>query len=562
MINLEKQQLPVVKKNLYMCFWMILFASSCTLHAEKIVLKDLPFAMDEITVPQFPDKAFVITEYGAIGDGQTKNTKAIAKTIDTCDKAGGGSVVIPSGIWITGPIVLKSNINLHLERGAVIIFSTVIDDYPMIETSFEGLKSIRRQSPISGRNIKNIAITGGGIIDGSGGVWRPVKKFKLREKEWNKLVKSGGAVDKAGNIWYPSKAALNGAKTVYELKKKNAPIDAYAAVREFNRPVMVSLVKCKNVLLDGPTFQNSPAWNIHPLMCENMVIRNITVRNPWFSQNGDGIDLESCKNVALYNCSFDVGDDAMCMKSGKDENGRLRGIPTENIAIWDCTVYHGHGGFVIGSEMSGGARNISIKNCDFLGTDIGLRFKSTRGRGGVVENIFIEDIHMKDIPTQAIRFNTFYSVKMPTLEESLTFKADPISEETPIFRNIHMKNITCNGAKDAVYMQGLPEMPIQNVTMENMIISADSGVTCIEAQGVHFKNITILPKDGVFMNLYNSRNFTLENVKFDHSKDVLLMLAGEKTDDIKLKGIRKSSIANKIKYGKDASSQAIQWDRN
>lgn len=561
----EKQISSTIKTHLHVCLWIILFVSGwllsgCALHAESIVVENLPFAMPKITVPQFPSKTFLITDFGAVGDGQTKNTQAIAKTIDACAKAGGGSVVIPAGFWMTGPIVLKSNINLHLEQGAIIVFSTDLEDYPMQQKISEGLKSIRHQSPISGENLKNIAITGDGVIDGSGGAWRHVKKYKLRERDWKDLVSSGGVLNEKESEWFPSKEALNGAEIVAQLRKKKAPVAEYAAAREYLRPVMVSLISCKNVLLDGPTFQNSPAWNIHPLMCENMTIRNITVRNPWFSQNGDGLDLESCRNVLVYNCSFDVGDDAMCMKSGKDEYGRKRGIPTENIVIWDCTVYHGHGGFTIGSEMSGGVRNIFVRNCNFLGTDIGLRFKSTRGRGGVVENIYIQDIRMKDIPTYAIRFNTFYAGKLPNYEQSLSLKADPVSEETPIFRNIHMKNIICNGARDAVYMQGLPEMPIQNITMEDMIISADSGVTCIETEQIHFKNVTILPKNGAVMNLYNSRNVTMENVKFDTSKDVLIMLAGEKTRDIKMKGQKRSSIADKIKFGKDAKPTAIRWD--
>ncbi|MHC4170980.1 MAG: glycoside hydrolase family 28 protein, partial [Planctomycetota bacterium] len=328
----------------YVCFCAILLASSCSLHADAVVLDSLPFAMPEFKAPEFPNRTFLITDYGAVSDGQTKNTEAIAKTIGACAKAGGGTVVVPAGFWMTGPILLKSNVNLHLDKGAIIVFSSAIEDYPMVQRTFEGLESIRRQSPISGGNLENIAITGDGVIDGSGGVWRPVKKYKLRESDWRKLVSSGGAVDEAADIWWPSQAALNGAKTVAELKNRQAPVAEYIQAAEYLRPVMVSLVSCKNVLLDGPTFQNSPAWNIHPLMCENMTIRNITVRNPWFSQNGDGLDLESCKNVVVHNCSFDVGDDAMCMKSGKDEYGRQRGIPTENVAIWDCTVYHGHGG--------------------------------------------------------------------------------------------------------------------------------------------------------------------------------------------------------------------------
>lgn len=220
------------------------------------------------------------------------------------------------------------------------------------------------------------------------------------------------------------------------------------SVKDFLRPVMVSIVQSKRILLDGPTFQNSPAWNIHPLMSEDITIRNLTVRNPWYSQNGDGLDLESCKNVVIYNNTFDVGDDAICFKSGKDKDGRERGMPTENVIVKNNTVYHGHGGFVIGSEMSGGIKNVHVSHCTFIGTDIGLRFKSTRGRGGVVENIFISNIDMINIPAEAIRFNMFYGGESPILEEGQEkveidngAKIPEISEETPSFRNISMKNI-------------------------------------------------------------------------------------------------------------------------
>ena len=176
---------------------------------------------------------------------------------------------------------------------------------------------------------------------------------------------------------------------------------------------MVSLISCNKVLLDGPVFQNSPAWCIHPLMCENLTVRNIDVRNPWYSQNGDGIDIESCKNSVVYNCTFDVGDDAICIKSGKDQEGRDRGMPTENLIVKNCVVYHGHGGVTVGSEMSGGVKNMHVSGCTFIGTDVGLRFKSNRGRGGVVEKIFISNIDMINIPTNAISFNLYYGGLSP-----------------------------------------------------------------------------------------------------------------------------------------------------
>jgi polygalacturonase len=214
---------------------------------------------------------------------------------------------------------------------------------------------------------------------------------------------------------------------------------------------MVKIENSKRVMFDGPVFQNSPAWGIHPLMVEDLTVRNITVRNPWYSQNGDGIDVESCKNVIVENSNFDVGDDAICIKSGKDEDGRKRGIPCENLIIRNNIVYHGHGGVTVGSEMSGGVRNMHVSNCTFMGTDVGLRFKSNRGRGGVVENIFISGIRMTNIPTHAISFDLFYGGQSvfemleAEIKDNLA-NAEPVTEETPQFKNISIKNITVKGA--------------------------------------------------------------------------------------------------------------------
>ena len=518
---------------------------------------DLPFAMPDLKVPQFPDRTFLITGYGAVGDGQTKNTAAFDKAIQACSKAGGGHVVVPAGLWLTGPIHLQSHINLHLERGAVVLFSPLFEDYPLIKNTFEGLESVRCTSPLSGRDLDTVAVTGDGIFDGSGQAWRPVKKSKLTEGQWKDLTASGGAVEPSGNIWWPSEEAMNGQKTVARLKREGADVAEYAAARQFLRPVLVSLVNCKNVLLDGPTFQNSTGWNIHPLLCENMMIRNLIVRNPWYSQNGDGLDLESCRNVLLQNCRFDVGDDAMCMKSGRDEYGRRRGRPTENVVIRDCTVYHGHGGFVVGSEMSGGVRNISVRNCDFLGTDVGVRFKSTRGRGGVVENIYIQDIYMTDIATDAIRFNLFYEIKSSGPEQSLTLPAEPVSEETPRFQNIHLENIVCSGAEKAMYLQGLPEMPVRGIELENAVLSADEGVTCIEGDQITMKNVKIIKKKGLALGFYNSRNITLSQVTSGSPEEVFMKLAGSKTAAVRLEGSTRSVPADKIVYGQGAGPSVV-----
>ena len=538
--------------------WVIL--SGCGSQSYVNDTDPLPFEMPPIKAPVFADRTFRITDYGAVADGQTLNTEAFAKAIAACADAGSGRVIVPAGLWLTGPIQFKSNLDLHLMQGAVVLFTPDMLQYPLKKTTFEGKAQIRCTSPLSGENLKNIAITGDGVFDGSGQAWRPVKKDKLTEKQWKKLTASGGVVDSGGRIWYPSENALNGPETVAQLRKQNAPVSQYAAAGEFLRPVLVSLINCQNVLLDGPTFQNSPGWNIHLLMCENMMIRNINVRNPWFSQNGDGLDLESCRNVEVYNCRFDVGDDAMCMKSGKDEYGRRRGMPTENVLIRDCVVYHGHGGFVIGSEMSGGVRNIAVRNCDFLGTDVGLRFKSTRGRGGVVENICIEDIRMLDISADAIRFNMFYETKSPGPEKSLEISADPVSEETPRFRNIVLKNIVCKGAKRGIYMQGLPEMPVQHIEMENVIISADSGLTAIETDYITLKNVSLISRNDAPFMLYNSRNFTFDQVETGQGDTPFMKLVGDKTAGIRLKDTGSSDLADRIEFGAGTNAQVMSWD--
>jgi polygalacturonase len=531
----------------------------------KIIEKDMGIKMPLIIEPVIPDNTVNIIDFGAVGDGQTLNTNAISDAIDAVSKKGGGKVVIPRGLWLTGPIILKSNINLHADEGALVIFSSDKDLYPVIETNYEGKNQFRCTSPIYGNDLENIAITGNGIFDGTGEVWRPVKKEKMTESQWKSLIESGGVVSQDGNLWNPSPTSSDGQNSSsMNVADGNLPRNDFGRNKNFLRPVMVSLVNCKKVLLDGPVFQNSPAWCLHPLLCQDLTIRNVTVKNPWYSQNGDGLDIESCLNTIVYNSNFDVGDDAICIKSGKDAEGRKRGKPTENLVVKNCIVHHGHGGVTVGSEMSGGVKNVYVSGCTFIGTDVGLRFKSNRGRGGVVENIFFTDINMINIQTQAISFNLFYGglsvsemLAQGKKNESETAKAvPPVTEETPMFRNITIRNLTCRGALQSVLLQGLPELNLEGVKMENIIMESDQGFACMDVKGLTVKGMKLIQKDSLTMQFINSQNVNIEELSIPENQNSYITVNGEKSKDIIIKCINPGKNIKTI-IGNEADGKTI-----
>lgn len=548
-----------------------LFISSCTVSQKpkqsKVtnVYQNIEFEMPLVQEPIIPNNEVKITDFGAINGGQVLCTQAFADAIAALSKKGGGKVIIPAGIWLTGPIILQSNIEIYASAGSLIRFSANKDLYPIIETNFEGLNTWRCISPIYGKNLENVAFTGTGVWDGSGGAWRMVKKSKLTANEWKKLVASGGVVDEKNGNWFPSQQFKDGANGAdqnvrFDLHTK----EEFLAIRDFLRPVMVSIQNSKRVKFDGPVFQNSPAWCLHPLMIENLIVRNITVRNPWYSQNGDGIDVESCKNVIVENSSFDVGDDAICIKSGKDKDGRDRGVACENLIIKNNIVYHGHGGVTVGSEMSGGVKNMHVSNCTFMGTDVGLRFKSTRGRGGVVENIFIKDIWMTDIPSQAISFNLYYGGK--SIEETLaegggqtTSKLMPVTEETPQFKNIKIKNVTINGASQAVFLQGLPEMNLENIELSHLLIDADQGFTIIDAKGVNIQNVKMVSKAPTAFDIFNAQNVILKDIEFNSTSTEAVKINGSVSEKIELISNVKMDFKKNTKVGNSVQKDAVKF---
>lgn len=523
------------------CVWALLITTfvcgNRILAQNKSFAKEkLPFEMPDVQMPKFKADTLNVIDFGAVPNTNVLCTKAINEAIEKCSGLGGGVVLIPEGIWNTGPIKMKSNVNLHTQNGTFINFTTDLNQYQLIHSYFEGNKTIRCESPIMGENLENIAISGQGVFDGNGAAWRPVKIGKMTEGQWEELVQSGGVVAKNGKIWYPSQESYIAHEESDKLPKLRT-LENMKAYKQALRPVMVSLVNCNKVLLDGVTFQNSPAWNVNPLMCENITLSNLTIRNPWYSQNGDGLDIESCRIGVVDNCRFDVGDDAICIKSGKDKEGRERGKPTEFFMIKNSVVYHAHGGFVIGSEMSGGVRNIFAKNLTFIGTDCGLRFKSTRGRGGVVENIWVEDIKMTNIPTEAIRFNLYYFGKS-AIEDPLTGELivdkETVSEETPVFKNMYFKNIFVDGANQAVKIMGLPEMPVENIHFNNMIVRSANGLQINYAKNIQLDNVDLrLKKATVASTIANSQDIQFNSFKVTGEKQ-LFSISGNTTRAITL----------------------------
>jgi len=518
--------------------------------------------LPHITKPVFKKDTINIKSFGAKADGITLNTKSINNAIASCSAKGGGVVRIPQGLWITGPIILKSNVNLHIDRAAVLQFTGDKEQFALVEGNYEGHAAVRNQSPISGTDLENIAITGDGIIDGHGDVWRAIAKDRLTEGEWKNLAASGGVVSENGKAWYPSQKYLNGLASPDAGTLSNGKTAAdYEQMKDFFRPNMLVLTNCKKVLLQDATFENSPAWCLHTLLCQDLTLQGVHVRNPWNAQNGDGIDIESCKNVLLENSTFDAGDDGICIKSGRNEEGRRRGVPTENVIVRNNVVYRAHGGFVIGSEMSGGARNIFVSDCSFIGTDVGLRFKTTRGRGGIVEKIYIKDITMRNIVTNAILFDMYYGGK-PT-EEGEANKAEvipPVSEATPQFRDFHVSNVVCLGAERGLAVRGLPEMSIKDISLENIILKTNKGMDITEGKGIRLKNIYLECRDtSPLINIDNSNDILFDQITYK-SAGLLFKINGKRSANIKITGtdISKAIKGTEFSGGADESALSIK----
>jgi len=432
----------------------------------KVAAK-VPFKMPQLNRPVFPDRTVDIRDYGAVSDGKTLNTQAIAKAIESCAKSGGGRVLVPAGIWLTGAVHLKSNIELYLDRDAVLRFSTNPKDYlPVVFTRWAGFECYNYSPLIYARDCENIAVTGQGNLDGQGKPW------------WD---------------WFKEQKRMS--VELLEMGRTNVPVEerVFGSPDKPLRPQFLSPINCRNVLIEGITLNGGPFWTIQCIYCENVIIRGVGISND--GPNNDGINIDSCRNVLVEHCTLDTGDDCVALKSGINEDGRRVGRPTENVVVRQCLMKRGHGGVVIGSEMSGGVRNVLAHNCFFDGTDIGIRLKSARGRGGVVENVWFRDIEMDNICGAAISLNTMYKAWAATG-----------SGKAPVFRNIRIRNVTCKQADAAVTIGGLAEQPIENVILEQVSIAANTGLVATDVNGLKLSGVTIDAAGGQAFQIKNCYN--------------------------------------------------------
>lgn len=423
-----------------------------------------------------------VLTYGAKNDSSKLATVAIKNAIEAASKKGGGTVYFPAGKYLTGPIHLKSNITIFIDAGAELHFSDDFDDYlPMVKSRYEGVDVTSFSPLFYAYNAENIAIIGRGIIDGHG-------------KKWWDFVE-GYKEGQPRSKWQLTFDELN--------KDILLPDDPRQMKRGFLRPPLIQTMYCKNFLIQGVTIRNSPFWTVNPEFCENVTIHAVSIINPKsLAPNTDGINPESCKNVRISDCFISVGDDCITIKSGKDGPGRRTAVPAENYTITNCTMMSGHGGVVIGSEMSGDVRKITISNCVFDGTDRGIRLKTARGRGGIVEEIRISNIIMKNIRDQAIVLDMQYAKTNP----------EPISERTPRFRNIHFSNIT-GQTNQAAYINGLEEMPIENITFNDINLDAKTGFTIQNANKIEFHNVTVNTELGAAIKAIKVNYLVLDGVK-------------------------------------------------
>ncbi len=433
-----------------------------------------PFPMPQLKRPIFPDRDFDIRNYGAVGDGVTKNTLAIKKAIEICSQAGGGKVIVPKGKWLTGAIHLKSNVNLHFAEGAEVHFSDLPEDYlPVVFTRWAGFELMNFSPFIYANNCENIGITGPGKLFGHGEAW------------WS---------------WKKNEDGLDGLgmKIYNEMVLKNVPPEnrIFGILGQGLRPQFISPINCKNVLLEDFTIASSgPFWTIQFIYCENVIARGLTILAKQ-GPNNDGINFDSSRNALIENCKINTKDNSIAIKSGINEDGRRVGRPSENIVVRNIDCNPTNASFAIGSEMSGDVRNILFEDCSISESRGGINIKSNASRGGIVEHIWFRNIKMENIRGAAIQVNTNYSAWM----------ADKNGTAYPKFRDINFSHISCIGATEAVLVNGQKEQPIERLVLNNISGNATKGMNLNWIDGLKIRNIDIDVSDGKVIQIQNCVN--------------------------------------------------------
>ncbi len=487
-----------------------------------------PFVLPQFNRPVFNDTKYDIRKFGAREGGTVKNTEAIQEAIDAAAHIGGGTVVIPEGIWLTGAIHLEDGINLHLSKGAELLFSQDPKDYlPAVFSRHEDIECYKFSSFIYAQGKTNIGITGEGILNGQGKPWWEWKQSKK---------KSDALLRKMADTSVPVK------ERVFDGGNGNSL-----------RPAFFQPMNCKNVLVEGVTFLYGAFWTITPTYCENVIVRKVKIEtygNYGHTPNGDGVDPSSCKNVLIEYCEFATGDDCIAIKSGRDKDGLRVNIPTENVVVRHCFGKQGHGGIVIGSETSGGIRNIYAYDCAFNGTDRIVRIKTARGRGGIIENMWFRSLSADTIEQEALRINMLY--------EGNRFPVEPVTQATPMIRNIHYSNINCAYSKTAaIEIIGIPEMPVENISFDSVSIHASKGFACTDANNIQLHNVSLYPDSGAVISVSEGSNIIIDRLKYDTARTPLMYVEGPKTTGIVLTNTDVSGVKNIIRYGEHASPNAV-----
>lgn len=396
----------------------------------------VPAILERIRPPEFPDRDFSITGYGARSDGVTDCTEALRRAIDACSRAGGGRVTVPEGNFLTGAIHLRSNVNLHLSEGAALGFITDPSLYlPAVYTRWEGVECMSYSPFIYAFEQENIAVTGSGVLDGRADRehWWP----------WNGSPYFGGSRET------PNQTAAR--SRLFRMGENDIPVkERLFGEGSFLRPNFVQFYRCRNVLISGVTVRNSPMWQIHPVLCTNVTVRGVSLVS--HGPNNDGCNPESSRDVLIENCFFDTGDDCIAIKSGRNRDGRRVDAPSENIIVRNCRMKDGHGGVTVGSEASGGVRNVFAEDCNMDSPNLerALRLKTNSVRGGFIENIFMRNVTVGQVSDAVLRINLFY-------EEG------DAGRFPPVVRNIEMRNVTSKKSKYALYLRGYKQSPLRNI---------------------------------------------------------------------------------------------------